>query len=168
MSDATFLLPTAADTAALGAALGAVLRPGDVVALSGPLGAGKTTLARAVIKHRCGVSDAPSPTFTLVETYRGDGLMLWHFDFYRLQSPDEAWELGVEDAFCEGAALVEWPECAPSVMPENTFTITLSASNGCRRADVTAPPDWRRRLAKIADQLKNQTISPPLSTASKK
>ena len=166
MSKATFLLPTAADTAALGAALGDALRPGDVIALNGPLGAGKTTLARAAIQRRCGFADAPSPTFTLVETYPGDGLTIWHFDFYRLENAEDAWELGIEDAFSDGASLIEWPSRAPSVIPAHALSITLSASDGRRRADIAAPPDWRERLEKIADQLKNQTTNTLSSTVS--
>lgn len=164
MNNETFRLTTPADTAALGGALGDVLRPGDVIALSGPLGAGKTTLARAVIQRRCGVRDAPSPTFTLVETYAGDDLTIWHFDFYRLAAPEDAWELGVEDAFSEGASLIEWPECAPSVIPDQAMSIMLAVDKGNRCANVTAPPDWRERLEKIADQLENQTTSTLAST----
>lgn len=164
MSHATFQLSTPAETAALGAALGDVLQPGDVIALSGPLGAGKTTLARAVIQRRCGVRDAPSPTFTLVETYAGDDLTIWHFDFYRLAAPDDAWELGVEDAFSEGASLIEWPECAPSVLPDEALSITFSVTDGNRRAIITAAPVWRERLQKIADQLENQTTRTLTST----
>ncbi len=156
MQEATFLLPTERETAALGAALGDALRVGDAVLLAGPLGAGKTTLARAIIHRRCGVADAPSPTFTLVETYPGDDITIWHFDFYRLERAEEAWELGVEEAFADGASLIEWPERAPAALPEQALSVMLSVNGGVRRAVLTAPPAWAERLEKIADGLKNQ------------
>src|SRR5689334_12245837 len=96
----TFALPDAAATEAFGARLAASLRVGDVVCLSGDLGAGKTTLARGAITAWTGVNeDAPSPTYTLVQTYDGPRGALWHVDLYRLNRPEEAWELGLEDAF---------------------------------------------------------------------
>ncbi len=160
MIEATFLLQTERETAALGAALGDALQVGDVVLLKGPLGAGKTTLARSIIHRRCGAAGAPSPTFTLVETYAGDDITIWHFDFYRLESADEAWELGIEEAFAEGASLIEWPERAPSVIPADALSITLAVETGQRRAAAVAPPSWRARLEMIADRIKNQPRDP--------
>ncbi len=156
MTETVFLLATERDTASLGAALGDALRTGDVVLLNGPLGAGKTTLARAAIRRRCGAATVPSPTFTLVETYPGDDITISHFDFYRLEDPEEAWELGIEDALCDSASLIEWPERAPSALPADALSVTFEGDNGGRRAVVTAPPVWRDRLAKIADRIKNQ------------
>ncbi len=164
MSETIFFLRTEQETAALGAALGDVLCVGDVVLLSGPLGAGKTTLARSAIHRRCGTTDAPSPTFTLVETYSADDLTIWHFDFYRLERAEEAWELGVEEAFADGASLIEWPERAPSILPAHALSITLTVDGGRRRAIVKGSPAWRERLEKIAAAFENQTRNPPSST----
>ncbi|OYW88513.1 MAG: tRNA (adenosine(37)-N6)-threonylcarbamoyltransferase complex ATPase subunit type 1 TsaE, partial [Hyphomonas sp. 32-62-5] len=95
----TLALPDEAATAALGERLGAVARAGDVIALVGDLGAGKTTLARALIRSHLGPeTEAPSPTFTLVQTYPGPRFDIWHFDLYRLEDPGEARELGLEEA----------------------------------------------------------------------
>ena len=101
-----------AATARLGHFIAAGLTAGDVVALNGPLGAGKSVLARAVIWHLCPHEhDIPSPTFTLVQTYEpATGPALMHFDLYRLESPEEALELGIEDAFVESICLVEWAQ----------------------------------------------------------
>src|SRR4051812_13695997 len=99
------------DTAALGAALAAEARPGDVIALVGPLGAGKTTLARGFIQKRAGADEeVVSPTFTLVQTYEAPDAVIWHFDLYRLNDPEEALELGFEEALAAGISLIEWPE----------------------------------------------------------
>ena len=95
---------------ALGARLGALLAPGDAVCLSGVLGAGKSTLARGIIQSAAGAKEAPSPTFTFVETYEAKTFLLWHFDLYRLERPEDVWELGYEDALDEGVVVIEWPE----------------------------------------------------------
>lgn len=155
MHEAVFLLKTERDTRALGAALGDALEVGDVVFLTGPLGVGKTALARSAVQRRCDVTTVPSPTFTLVETYAGPDLAVWHFDFYRLEKPDDAWELGVEEAFAEGASLIEWPERAAVYPPDQALRISLSQTSSGRRAVISAPPAWENRLAKIADALEN-------------
>lgn len=106
------LLADAAATLALGRRLGAALRPGDVLYLEGGLGMGKTTFARGVIAAWTGEAqpDAPSPTFTLVQTYEGASGVLTHADLYRLDIPEETLELGLDEAVQDGALLVEWPE----------------------------------------------------------
>jgi tRNA threonylcarbamoyladenosine biosynthesis protein TsaE len=105
------ILADEAATARLGAAVAEVLQQGDVVFLSGPLGAGKSTLARALIRALTTPDeDVPSPTFTLVQFYEGPRLKVAHFDLYRLTDPDEAYEIGLDEALDEGAALIEWPE----------------------------------------------------------
>lgn len=144
MSDApafTLDLPDEAATARLGAALAAVLAPGDVVALDGDLGAGKTALVRALIRAATGDADeeVPSPTFTLVQTYEGtNGATYWHFDLYRLESPDDAVELDIDEAFAEGIALIEWPARLGGYLPRRALRIALTITEGqTRRAAFT-------------------------------
>lgn len=123
---------------------------GDVVCLSGGLGAGKTTLARGAISAWTGVNeDAPSPTYTLVQTYEGPRGELWHVDLYRLQRPDDAWELGLEDAFASAACLIEWPERLEGQLPRDRLDIKLAPQGEGRRASLTAHGAWRERLAAI-------------------
>jgi tRNA threonylcarbamoyladenosine biosynthesis protein TsaE len=147
-----FDLPDEAATAALTARLAAVARPGDVIALSGELGAGKTSLARAFIRARGGQGPVPSPTFTLVQLYELPSGPVWHFDFYRLKRPEEAWELGIEDAFAEGISLIEWPERAAAVLPADRLDIMLrqGPTEASRRAEIAGGPGWAARLAAIA------------------
>lgn len=145
----TIELSDEAATAALAARLAAVARAGDVIALEGELGAGKTTFARAFIRARGGIGEVPSPTFTLVQTYDLGGAPIWHFDGYRLRDPDEAWELGIEEAFSEGISLVEWPERFGSLLPARRLVLRLShgAAPSARRAAIDAGPEWRSRLS---------------------
>jgi len=136
------------------------LRKGDAVALSGELGAGKTTFARALIGALLG-SDAvevPSPTFSLQQTYATPRLAIAHLDFYRLASPNEALELGVEDALERGAAIIEWPEHAASLLPDSRFEVTLAetADPGVRRVTLCglgAAAAQARRIGELMDLL---------------
>jgi len=141
-------------TAALAARLAGLARRGDVIALQGPLGSGKTSFARAFIRARFGApQDVTSPTFTLVEIYSGDGPPVWHFDLFRLAAPEDAWELGIEDAFSDGISLIEWPERLGTLLPKEHLAIALAfgASSAARTARLAASPAWEARLRELAD-----------------
>ena len=133
-------------TRTLGAQLAAVLENGDAICLSGPLGAGKSTLARGLIQHLSPGSEAPSPTFTFVETYECETFILRHFDFYRLEQPDEVWELGYEDALDGGVALIEWPEKIGEHAPSNALSICFQMEKGRRGVRIEGNENWISRL----------------------
>lgn len=140
------LLEGAAATEALGAKLAALLRPGEAVCLFGPLGAGKSTLARGLIRALTSPDeDVPSPTFTLVQFYEGEGLPLAHFDLYRLERPEEAYEIGLDEALEEGAALIEWPERLGGRLPSDRLDIVLSHEAEARRARLVGHGAWEGR-----------------------
>lgn len=143
---ASLQLTDEAATAALGAQLAAVLRCGDIVRLSGDLGAGKSTLARGIIRELTGADDAPSPTFTFVETYDAPDFRVWHFDFYRLEKPEDVWELGLEEALEDGAVIIEWPERAEAFLPDGALNVRLDIAGGMRQASITAGRQWKARL----------------------
>ena len=145
-------LPDEAATAALAARLAPCARAGDVIALRGDLGTGKTTFARAFIHALGGDEEVPSPTFTLVQIYAVPGATVWHFDLYRLKAPEEVWELGIEEAFLSGIALIEWPERLGPLLPGRRLDLTLAFGEGvtARRAVLSAGPDWAARLLGIA------------------
>jgi tRNA threonylcarbamoyladenosine biosynthesis protein TsaE len=148
-----FELPDEAATAALAAQIAALARPGDVIALKGELGAGKTSFARAFIRARAGRDEiVPSPTFTLAQAYDFPDVTIWHFDCFRLRDPEEAWELGIEDAFRDGVSLIEWPERLGSLLPARRLEITLlpGAAPEARRALMDPGPGWTTRLAALA------------------
>lgn len=154
-------LPDLAATRAFGARLAGLLRAGDVVALEGDLGAGKTELARAVVRARAGAEIAvPSPTFTLLQVYELPGLTLTHADLYRLGGggdPDEARELGLEEAWESGALLVEWPERALDLLPRDRLTLRLrhladgGAGGGAeaRGLEIVAAGRWARLVGEL-------------------
>jgi len=128
-------LPDESATERLGATLAERLRVGDVVGLKGELGAGKTTLARAIIRAAAGDPEliVPSPTFTLVEVYETPRGSFWHFDLYRLEAAEQVYELGWEEALAEGIALVEWPERLGPLLPKH-LSVTLEVDGDGRRA----------------------------------
>lgn len=132
-------------TAALGARLAKSLAPGDVIALSGPLGVGKTALARAILSGLGHQGEVPSPTFALVQPYEDLDPPVWHVDLYRVDEPSELNELGLEAA-SDGALLIEWPERAwPGAWPE-ALRLTLDfAEDGARSLTAEVPPPWQER-----------------------
>jgi len=146
-----FALHDLAATGRLAAAAAALAERGDVLALHGGLGAGKTAFARAFIRARPGgeaVDEVPSPTFTLVQVYELPDVAVWHFDLYRLNHPEEALELGIEDAFAEAISLIEWPERLGALLPERRLDVTLvpGAKPEARRATLAARGPWAVRL----------------------
>ncbi len=147
-----FLLPDEGATADLAAALAGRARVGDVIALWGDLGSGKTAFARAFINALPGArEEVPSPTFTLVQGYRRGGLALSHFDLYRVHDPEELTELGWDEALAESVVLVEWPERAGPWLPAARLDLRLeiASRDGLRRAALSGSGDWPERLADL-------------------
>ena len=142
-------------TVALAAAIADRARAGDVIGLAGPLGVGKTRLARAFIERLAGAGEeVPSPTFTLVQTYETGRAPVWHFDLYRLERPEDAWELGIEEAFADGIALIEWPERLGALMPAERLDVALDFAPELgpsgRRARLVGHGGWARRVEELA------------------
>ncbi len=139
----TYPLPDLDATQRLGAGIAGGLQPGDAVALWGDLGAGKTTLARAILRALGVTEDVPSPTFTLVQSYDTPRLPVSHYDLYRLKTAREMEELGFDQALADGAVLVEWPERAPEALPPEALHVRLGAADGARLARLTGPARWQ-------------------------
>ena len=135
------ILPDEEATALLGEDIAAALQPGNVVALKGDLGAGKTTLARALVRALAAdpTLEVPSPTFTLVQAYE-TRLPVAHFDLYRVGSPAELDELGFSDAAADGVVLIEWPERAGDRLPADAIVVELTQLGDGRVARI---PDRR-------------------------
>jgi len=143
----TVLLADAAATEEFGRRLAATLRVGDVVALSGALGAGKTTLARGVLKGLGYRGEVASPSFPIVITYapRDVRLPLWHVDLYRIEDPAELQELGLDEALADAALLIEWPERLSALWPETLLLTLADAPGGGRALTAHVPPAWGGR-----------------------
>jgi tRNA threonylcarbamoyladenosine biosynthesis protein TsaE len=135
-----------AATAALGHALARQVRPGDVIALSGPLGAGKTELARAILAALGHEGEVPSPSFAIVQPYEDLEPAVWHADLFRLQHPDELAELGLQAAEA-GVLLVEWPERAgANAWPQALrLHMAVDPDSGARCLTAEVPPSWQDR-----------------------
>ncbi len=144
----TIKLPSETDTAALAQRIAPMLRAGDVLLLEGDIGAGKTAFSRALIRARLGYDeDVPSPTFTLVQTYE-DEVDIWHCDLYRLTHPDEAVELGLEEAFEEAICLIEWPDRLADLAPKTALTLQFKAGDE-HSVTFTADDTWAARLEAV-------------------
>ena len=141
-----FRLNTAADTEKFGAAVAGALRKGEAVCLTGPLGAGKSVLARGLIRRIAPQeADIPSPTFTLAQFYRGEKLAVAHFDLYRLARADEAFELGLDEALAEGAAVIEWAEKLGRHLPRNRLDIEMAVDGEARHVSLRPHGVWEDR-----------------------
>ena len=140
-------LADAMATEAVGARLGEVMRVGDVIALSGPLGAGKTCFTRGIVGALGFGGDVPSPTFGIVIPYGLPDVRIpvWHVDLYRLDDPGEVDELGLDDARRDSALVIEWPERLGRRLWPDALKIDLSIEAGGRRLTATVPPSWEAR-----------------------
>ncbi len=140
-------------TAALGQALAGVLCPGDVILVSGNVGAGKTLFARALIAARLAAAglteDIPSPTYTLVQTYDDTVCEIWHADLYRLGDPGEVVELGLSEAFENAICLVEWPDRLGTLSPPQALRVDLSMGQGAGERRARLSGDKRRWAATL-------------------
>jgi tRNA threonylcarbamoyladenosine biosynthesis protein TsaE len=131
-------LDSPSETADLAQQLGAILLPGDVLLLSGGIGAGKTHFARSLIQSLLLTpEDVPSPTFTLVQTYDTAVGELWHSDLYRLTGPDEAIELGLTDAFETAICLIEWPDRLQDVTPASALNLEFATTDSEDQRELT-------------------------------
>lgn len=139
------ILASEAETEALGHALARALRAGDVIALSGGLGVGKTTLTRAILHGLGHQGEVPSPTFAIVQPYEELEPPVWHVDLYRIEEPSEIEELGL-DATADAALIVEWPERAGDGAWSDALGLSLEfAGAGARRLTAKVPPAWQGR-----------------------
>lgn len=152
------LLPDEAATRALAARIAAICGRGDLIALYGDLGVGKTVFARAFIRARTSPDEeVPSPTFTLVQHYDGEPASVYHFDLYRLQIADEVLELGFEDALADGTVLVEWPDRLGPYMPRDRLDIEIrqSGKEDERTVRLIGRGYW---LARVSDVINDGKI----------
>ena len=142
-----FILADEEATARLGARIAALLTNGDVIALYGDLGMGKTTFVRGLIRGLLGDdTEIPSPTYTIVQSYEHEDQTIWHFDLYRLDDPEEVIEIGFEDAL-EDIALIEWPEKAGSFLPQDRLSIRIEPyDTGRKLVLLPATQEWKARL----------------------
>lgn len=142
------ILDDEAATARLGQAIARALRSGEAVCLSGPLGAGKSTLARALVRALTTPDEeVPSPTFTLVQFYEGAQLNIAHFDLYRLTDPNEAYEIGLDEALDEGAAVIEWPERLEGRLPGDRLDVEIGLGDNpeTRQVRLVGRGTWEGR-----------------------
>lgn len=151
-------LPDEAATERLARRLAALARPGDVIALTGELGSGKTVFARAFVNALAhprgeGPEEVPSPTFTLVQVYDRLPAPVWHVDLYRIKRPHEADELGLDEALADGIMLIEWPDRLGPRLPAERLDVTLAfaEAEGARHAVLQGGAAWTERLEALAE-----------------
>ena len=137
------------DTAELARKLASITQKGDVWALSGTLGMGKSVFARAFIQQLSAADEVPSPTFTLVQTYDAEKFTIYHYDLYRIKAAEEIFELGVEEAFYEGVSLIEWPEKMAQYAPRNMWYIRFEPDGNGRK--ITIKSDDKLKMQRLAN-----------------
>ena len=147
-----FICATEKETAELGKKLSLFAKRGDVFALFGTLGMGKSLLSRAFIQNLTPAEDVPSPTFTLVQTYATQNFDVFHFDLYRIKSAEEIFELGIEEAMYEGVCLIEWPEKMGAYLPRKAFIVKITPFGSGRKITIeNKDPTQQKRLASLND-----------------
>ncbi|MBE7636012.1 tRNA (adenosine(37)-N6)-threonylcarbamoyltransferase complex ATPase subunit type 1 TsaE [Sneathiella sp. P13V-1] len=150
---ATFHISKEQETAKFARKLAPYLKEKDVLFLEGTLGAGKTLFARNLIQQLCGQDiEVPSPTFNLLLTYDSPAGEIYHYDFYRLEDPEEVWELDLEDALEDGICLMEWVSQLEDLAPEGALTVRLEipeGEEGRRIIHLSGDESWKARLADI-------------------
>lgn len=149
-----FELRSPEDTQDLAERFAPQLRAGDIILLEGPIGAGKTHFARSLIQALLPEpEDIPSPTFTIVQVYDGPDCEIWHSDLYRLSHPDEAIELGLEEAFETAICLIEWPDRMGDETPEAALKITLDVSDDLQARTAVlswTDPRWGQKIEAVS------------------
>lgn len=143
-----FLSNCEKDTIKIAEKFADITKQGDVWALNGTLGAGKSVFARAFIQKLTAAEEVPSPTFTLLQTYGTPDFDIYHYDLYRLERPSEIFELGVEEAFYSGVSLVEWPERMEGFAPRNMWNVSIEVTNEGRKIVVSATDDDKEQRLK--------------------
>ncbi len=145
-------LASEADTVNWGQKLSSIAQKGDVFALYGTLGMGKSVLARAFVQKLCGLQEVPSPTFTLLQSYEAPNFEVFHFDLYRIKSAEEIFEIGVEEAIYSGVSLIEWPEKMGGYLPRDIFKVELFPQDNGRRLQISAVSQNKiRRLQQLSE-----------------
>jgi tRNA threonylcarbamoyladenosine biosynthesis protein TsaE len=161
MHNQQILLTTEAQTQQFAQSIADRAEVGDVIYLKGTLGMGKSVFARAFIQHLAGVAiDIPSPTFTLVQTYDTLKKPVWHFDLYRLTTPDEAYELGLDEALATAIALIEWPERLGNTRFSHTLTLELSQGPHEKARLLNYLPQGRWIARRIQDSFPSLKAGP--------
>ena len=143
-----FLSNCEKDTIKIAEKFADITKQGDVWALNGTLGAGKSVFARAFIQKLTAAEEVPSPTFTLLQTYGTPDFDIYHYDLYRLERPSEIFELGVEEAFYSGVSLVEWPERMEGFAPRNMWNVSIEVISEGRKIVVSATDDDKEQRLK--------------------
>ncbi len=152
MNSINFICATEKDTISVGKKLAGIAQKGDVFALFGTLGMGKSVLSRAFVHALTDADEVPSPTFTLVQTYETPNFDIYHFDLYRIKSAEEIFELGMEEAIYEGVCLVEWPEKMGAYLPNNAFRVEITPFASGRKISIkTKDINKQKRLETLVD-----------------
>ena len=141
----SYLSKTEADTVSLGQRVAKIAQKGDIFALEGTLGMGKSVFCRAFIQSLVGNTEVPSPTFTLLQTYDAPDFEIYHFDLYRLKDPDEIFELGMEEAMYQGVCLIEWPEKMGGYLPRRAITVQITPQENGRLFEFFATEPERKK-----------------------
>lgn len=138
MEEISVICRTEGETLALAQKLSQMAKAGDTFALFGTLGMGKSVFARGFIQSLTAAEEVPSPTFTLVQSYEAPNFEIYHFDLYRLKTPEEIYELGMEEALYEGVCLIEWPEKMAGFLPKNCFRLSITQIPEGRKITISS------------------------------